>query len=277
VRQLKREGNMAYKYFLDGIKKYGVSEQDICKIQFGCDINKISKNVVIAPWWEPTLFSSKWSNIKEVSNGRNKVWNIHTKNSIFTYIKTGIGSPLIGDDSLALGVTNCENIIFIGSVGALSLDMRIGDIVVPKWSICGDGTSRYLTNISLKENDCFGEKAYPNNSFGQNIFNQVNNICSSNNVNHHIGKIYSTDSIFTQFAHLDEILEFDCNAIEMETAVFFKAMKICGINAGAILQVSDNTPAQKSLYCGRSKEDQEYRKKVRRYIFPLLIEKVFGS
>ena len=267
---------MIYKYLLDGIKKYGTSEQDICKTQFGCDINNISKNVVIAPAWDQTLLSSKWNNIEEVSNGRNKVWNIYTKNNTFTYIKSEIGAPSIGDDALALGITNCENVIFIGSVGALSLDMGIGDIVIPKWSICGDGASRYLTNLSLKENDCFGKKAYPNRSFNQKIFDQVNKICSLNNINYHIGKIYSIDSIFTQFAHIEDILKFDCNAIEMEPAWFFRQMRICGIKAGAILQVSDNTILKKSLYSGRTKDDQSYRRKVRRDIFPLLIEEVFG-
>ena len=63
----------------------------------------------------------------------------------------------------------------------------------------------------------------------------------------------------------------------METAAFFKASKLAGIKAGAVLQVSDNTIINKSLYSGRTTEDQAFRKKIRREIFPLIIGRVFSE
>ena len=67
-----------------------------------------------------------------------------------TYIKTGIGAPVFMDALLALGVTKCKNIIFVGSVGSLDEDIGIGDIVIPQYSICGDGASRYIASDTLK-------------------------------------------------------------------------------------------------------------------------------
>lgn len=73
-----------------------------------------------------------------------KVWNIHNGNIKITYIKTGIGAPVLMDSLLSLGVTACKRIIFIGSVGSLDENISIGDIVIPEYSVCGDGASRYI-------------------------------------------------------------------------------------------------------------------------------------
>lgn len=78
-------------------------------------------------------------------------------------------------------------------------------------------------------------------------------------------------------AVIDEIMNTNCNAIEMETAAFFKVMELNGINAGAILQVSDNTIMQKSLYSGRTEENDNYRRYTRKVLFPHIIEKTLES
>ena len=69
--------------------------------------------------------------------------------------------PVCTDVALALGLTACEACLFIGSVGALDPAMRLGDIVVPESSVCGDGTSRYLLPGTLAQNDPFGMRACP--------------------------------------------------------------------------------------------------------------------
>lgn len=266
---------MIYSHLIEGIKRFGSSENDICTVQFNCQRDSIKKNVVLAPWWEPSLFNKAWIEVTEITQG--KVWNIKTDSVSFTYIKTGIGAPLIGDVSLALGCTQCENVVFIGSVGSLSLDMGIGDIMIPKESFCGDGFSRYLTKSAIKENNCFGDIVYPNKDMFERVLKCTENICQKKGVKFHIGKVFSTDSIFAQFAHIDEIINSNCDAIEMETAAFFKVMELNGINAGAILQVSDNTILEKSLYSGRTEGDQNYRKKIRSTLFPIIIEETFKS
>ncbi|QAT63192.1 hypothetical protein EQM13_17285 [Acidilutibacter cellobiosedens] len=66
------------------------------------------------------------------------------------------------DALLTLGVTSCQQIIFIGSVGSLDDNIGIGDIVIPEYSVCGDGASRYISSDSLNNGDVFGEKIYSN-------------------------------------------------------------------------------------------------------------------
>ena len=204
-----------------------------------------------------------------------KVWNIKTEDMEFTYIKTGIGAPVLMDVLLALGVTPCDQIIFIGSVGALNNGIGIGDIVVPEFSICGDGASRYISSKDLLCGDVFGEKQYPDQLMFDRLTNATEHICNENNVKWHLGRTFSTDTIFAQFAHIDEIINMSCNVIEMETAAAFRAATMVGIPMVALFSVSDNTLVHKSLISGRTKEEMQYRKHVRSEVFPQIILEIF--
>ena len=67
---------------------------------------------------------------------------------------------MVADTTLSLGGT-CKKAIFIGSVGALDLNIGIGDIVIPEYSVCGDGVCRYLGKKRLKDNDMYEQPMYP--------------------------------------------------------------------------------------------------------------------
>jgi purine-nucleoside phosphorylase len=194
-----------------------------------------------------------------------------------SYIKTGIGAPVLMDVILALGVTLCKQIIFIGSVGALDHKMGIGDIVIPAYSICGDGASRYLASEKLADGDVFGEKQYPDKTMYDCLKEATSHICEDNSVKWHIGNNFSTDTIFAQFVHIDEIIGMGCNIIEMETAAAFRAAAFTGIPMAALFSVSDNTVVNKSLVSGRTPEEMQYRKKVRSELFPQIIAELFHN
>jgi len=262
---------MIYEYILNGNKKFGTNPIDIVRSSFQCEPEMIQNDVIIAPAWKPDLFADYIDGMNQVFDGIQKIWNLSLKNKTVTYILTGIGAPNILEAVLALGCTPCKNILFVGSVGGLDEKLKIGEIVIPEYSICGDGSCRYLTNKKLFENDCFGEKYYPNKELYEKIISKTKNITKENNVNWHIGKNYSIDTVIAQFAHIDEILDMGCNCIEMETAVLFKSAEICKINAGAIFSVSDNTVLKKSLLSGRSKEEMEYRRYVRKNIITKIV------
>ena len=262
---------MIYKHILDGNIKFGTNSIDIVKNSLNCEPEVIQKDVIIAPVWKPDLFKEYIEDIEIIFDGIHKIWNISLKTKKITYIVTGIGAPNMLEPVLALGCTQCEHIVFIGSVGGLAENFKIGDLIIPEYSICGDGACRYLTNKKLVENDCFGEKYYPDMEFYQKIISKTEKIAKENYVNWHIGKTCSIDTIIAQFAHIDEILDMGCNCIEMETAVLFKASEICGLKACAIFSVSDNTILKKSLLSGRTKEEMEYRKYVRKNVLTKIV------
>jgi len=268
---------MVYKKLLTGIEKYGSDKKDICRQFIGVDICKISESVIIAPWWEPKVFDPFWTDIKYICESEFasiKVWSMIVNNKGVTYIRTGIGAPVLTDVVLALGITNCHKLLFVGSVGSLDEKIGIGDIVIPEYSISGDGVSRYLKRNRLKENDVFGEKVFSDKVLFTELCRITESVATNNGIKYHIGSAFSIDTIFSQFAYIDEILEMGCNVIEMETAAAFRAAEIAGISMAAIFSVSDNTITKKSLLSGRTQEEMDYRRKVRKGIIPKIISEI---
>ena len=267
---------MDYERLILGMKKYGSTDADICMHGIGVLPEKVNWHVIIAPWWEPDTFpelaGAEYLSASDYS--ATKVWNLDKLG--ITYIKTGIGAPVLMDSVLSLGVTNCRKIIFIGSVGALDPQIGIGDIVIPEYSVCGDGASRYIASDDLSA-DTFGEKAYPDLQFFDQTIALTAQICEANSVAWHVGRTFSIDTVFAQFAHLDHILNMGCNVIEMETAAAFRAAALMRIPMTAIFSVSDNTVTNKSLVSGRTEKDMEYRKFVRRELFPKIMLALFDD
>ena len=254
---------MKYEDLLESRFKYGTTKEDIIKI-YGYD--KLLSNVVIAPWWSYEMFNGKFGKIDMIND---KVYNIYGKDFSFSFIELKkIGAPGIMDYILSLGLTDCRNLIFLGSAGSLDCNINIGDIVIPKYSICGDGASRYLNN---KFKDEFGLKEYPS----ENITNKLIRILDLKKINYYNVPNFSTDSLFLEFIHLDEIINLGAKTIEMETSVIFKCNQLLNINITALFCVSDNIVNKKSLYGGRSKNDHDYRHKVRNEIISGVIIDLF--
>lgn len=256
-----------YNFLIAGHTKYGLKKDTLCKSVLKCDDEAIKENVIIAPWWEPTIFKDIESEL--IVDTSIKIWNCKLFDKNITYIKTGIGASVCTDVILALGNSNCKKIIFIGSVGALDEKINIGDIIIPTLSVCGDGVCRYLEKDLTK--DCFGDKYYPDTKLNKILIKNTEKICKDNNISYHIVPNFSVDTIFAQFAHLDYIMKLGCKSIEMETAAAFKACSICNIPIAAIFNVSDNSIKNKSIYNGKTESELKYRKKVRNEIIPKII------
>lgn len=260
-----------YDYLICGNEKYGSKKEQICKSNFKCDPSKISENVIIAPTWEVDIFKNHVNNIKHIAGPTGHGYDIYELsigNKKVTYIITGVGACNLMDAVLALRCTPCKKIVFIGSVGALDENVRIGDIIIPEYSVCGVGTDRYLTSGTVEQNDSYGKKYYPNKDFSDKALKVTNKIIKNTDIKLHMGRIFSTDTIFTQFAHLEEFINMGCNTIEMETATLFDTANVVGIKATAVCNISDNTVLNKSLYSGRTNEDQQRRLQVKKDIIP---------
>ncbi len=262
-----------YDNLIAANEKYGSKKEQICKSNFKCEPSEISEKVIIAPTWEVDIFTNHVDSIKHISGPTGHGYDInqlYIKDKKITYITTGVGACNLMDAVLALGCTPCKEILFIGAVGALDKDMKIGDIVIPEYSICGIGADRYLTSGNVSDNDCYGKKYYPDKEISDEVLKFTNEAIKDTDIKVHMGKIFSCDTIFAEYAHLDEFIKEGCNIIEMETATLFHSANIAGIKASALLNVSDNTIANKSLYNGRTEEDQQRRSKVKKDIIPTI-------
>lgn len=268
---------MIYENLLKGHLKYGTTLDLVSKHELKCDTNLITKTVILAPTMTYDFWENFGAKIEVLYNKYHCISNIKLDNLEFTYITTGTGAPNLVDIVLALGNTKCENILFIGSVGSLNPNINIGDIVIPEFSICGDGVCRYLSGKPLKEADTFGEKFYPNKDLFNLTVDISKKVCKDTNIPFHIAKNFSVDTIFAQFAYIDEIINLGADVIEMETAALFRASEICNIKACPIFCVSDNTVNKKSLYSGRTDEDKK-KKGISRYeITPKILTQLLNS
>ncbi len=252
-----------YIELLKAQAQYGTTEEDL---RIREDFDKILPNVVIAPWWEITIFDSSDVVINKIND---KVYNIKNKDVAFSFVQVKqIGAPAIIEEVLGLGVTKCQNLIFVGSAGALTTEIKIGDLAIPKLTICGDGASRYL-NKDLK--DDFGKKAKPDKILNKKLLIAAKKVAKNNDIKVHTANNFSIDTIFAQFPHIDKIIDLGVNTIEMETYTFFKAAKIVGIKAAALFCISDNTVINKSLFSGRDEEDKIRRRRVRNNLIAQII------
>ena len=250
---------MNYDELLKSHFKYGTTKEDIAKMT---ELEFVLENVVIAPWWEHTIFEENGFKAEQKSR---IVYNMSNGKMKFSFIELkGIGSPVTMEYVLGLGVTKCKNLIFIGSAGSIDKDIEIGDIVIPKYSICGDGASRYL-NKNLE--DEFGKKEYPTEKYVNNLLKFLDN----KKIEYHYVPNFSTDTVFGEFYHIDKFIDMGCKTIEMETANLFKCGSILDINVVAIFAISDNIVKKKSLYSGRDEEEKNKKKKTKHVTIPKII------
>lgn len=254
---------MEYSEILESLKLYGTTKEDIVKRR---GYESILENVVVAPWWEHSLFNCYSTYIEQVGD---KVYNVYGDDFSFSFIELkNIGASALIEDILALGVTNCKNILFIGSAGAIDETINIGDLVIPKYSFNGVGATRYL-NENLK--DDFEEKYYSSELLNAKLLNVINNMGQQVKliVN------YSVDTIISQFPHIKHIIDLNAKTLEMETSALFKCANIMNIDATALFVISDNTIKNKSLYSGRSEEDSKKRKQIRKEVVPVIVVEFF--
>ena len=243
------------------LEKYGISPIDIIWMTFHCPPDAIHPDVILMPWWQPTIFSPWVDQITTISDSL--LYEMEYRGRPISVIRSGIGAPQAGDTTLALGCTPCERILFAGSVGGLHPDIRIGDLMLPQYSVSGDGFCRYLETDPAAR-DCFLERIFPDETLSRAVARSATALGQEAGVAVHTGPIFCIDSILAQFGKLDTIAgDLGCIGIEMETAAVFKAAHVVGIQAAALFSVSDVPVIKKSLYVGRTQEEKEYRREIR--------------
>jgi len=246
------------------LDRFNISPQDVTQMVFHCDPESIHPDVILMPWWQPEVFALWVDPITAVTN--QLLYETVYQGRPVSILRTGIGAPQAGDMTLALSCTPCERIFFAGSVGALRPQIHIGDLMIPELAIAGDGFCRYL-EPGFPKPDCYLERVAPDEALSRALWQSTARIAGQAGVELHTGPVFSIDTILGQFGILHPIAEeLGCVGIEMETAAVFKAARKFGLRAAALFSVSDVPILNKSLYAGRSREEQDHRKQIRRQV-----------
>jgi purine-nucleoside phosphorylase len=150
---------------------------------------------------------------------------------LLTIQSTGMGGPsaaIVLHELIELGVRRA---IRVGTCGALSDDLALGDLVVAREAICADGTSRALGA---------GELAEADRALASGLIEQLDERACG----HRAGRIVSTDVFYDSDGERDrqrsrEWVAAGALAVEMEAAALLTLGASRSISVACVLAVSD--------------------------------------
>lgn len=225
---------------------------------FGCKPEDMADSVILSPIWNLESFKQSGDKILKEFAGWYRGVTLSIQGKPVTVISSGIGAPMSGDCGLALQYTDCENVLFSGSAGAVNPNYNIGDMLVVSDAVIGEGFSRYH-RASISE-DCFGKPVQGSAELASKLLKTVREYQGKLNYQLYQGRIFSIDSILGESKEtFDFILEKGCDAVEMEVSAVLTACSKAGKKGAALIIISDLPLKYRNLYEGiRSEDKQRY-------------------
>lgn len=253
-----------------------ITKETMVSTHLGCKAEDIAETVILTPIWNLERFkSAAVETIKEFF-GWYKGITVLYKGQKVTVINSGIGAPLSGDCALALGYTDCKNIIFSGSAGAVNPDYSIGDLLAVKRAVIGEGFSRYHGGDIAK--DCFGELVEGDDILHRKLLEVIKEYALQLETSYHDGKIFSIDSILGETKETFEyIRQKGCDAVEMEVSAILTACRKAGKKATALIIISDLPLKFMSLFEGINTADVEKYNLIKDKLPEILLEAAVRS
>lgn len=142
---------------------------------------------------------------------------------------SGMGIPSIGIYSWELySEYDVENIIRVGSAGAINEKVKVRDIVI------GQGA---CTNSNFLSQYGMNGTIAPICNF--QMLDIANKIANAKNLNAHIGNLYSSDTFYDDTYPSANWGKVGCLAVEMEAAALYATAMRLGMRAMAICTISD--------------------------------------
>ena len=122
-----------------------------------------------------------------------------------------------------------QNLIRLGSCGALREDIKIGDLILATEVIRGDGVTPYYVDDKFETLPDAGITA------------ALQNAAEKLGVKLHNGKVWSTDALLRETKELvEEKADAGAIAVDMVSSTLLTIAQTYNVKAGSILAVSDN-------------------------------------
>jgi len=161
--------------------------------------------------------------------------NYGYENNSISLIGPFIGAPYAVILMESLSVWGIREVLFLGWCGAISDNVRIGDVLIPDKAFIDDGTSNNYTLAHCSE-------TFPSAILQATIKSAV----TKNNIRFHEGPVWSTDAIYRETKEKVACFQKkNALAVEMEAASLFSAGNFRKIDVGCILVVSDEVSSMK--------------------------------
>ncbi len=140
-----------------------------------------------------------------------------------------VGAPyavILLETLVAWGV---EKVIFMGICGAISPDVKTGDIILPSSAIIDEGTS-------CQYNMQKGEMSFPS----EKALEKAREVLTNKGLDFHEGPIWTFDAVFRETK--EKVISYQekgALGVEMETSALFSVGKFRDVAVCALLVVSD--------------------------------------
>ena len=175
--------------------------------------------------------------VKLVSNVRSiPAFTGKYKDKEVTIMASGMGMPSIGIYSYELyKFYEVEEIIRIGTCGALKDEINLRDIVIP--------TEVYtLSNFSYQHSGISKNKEYPSNDLNQKLIETAKKL----DINIMTGTINTSDLFYLEY-YDPKTKENNCLAVEMETFGLFYIANFLNKKASSVLTITDKIKTNEKL------------------------------
>jgi purine-nucleoside phosphorylase len=147
----------------------------------------------------------------------------------FTLAGPMVGAPYAAMIVEALGVWGVESILFVGWCGAVSQQVKAGDIIVPDSAMVDEGTSGHYCDPTCRV-------ALP----ARALVHQVRSSLQRHGAEFHEGAVWTTDAIFRET--VEKVKHYQAKgalAVEMEQSAILTVAGFREMAAAGILVVSD--------------------------------------
>jgi len=176
----------------------------------------------------------------------------NTAEAGFAAVGPFVGAPYATMLLETLIAWDVERIIFFGWCGAISHDVKIGDIIIPTGAIIDEGTSKHYHQ---EEDGVSRPSSY--------ILKNTKEALKKGGLSFHEGIVWSTDAIYRETC--EKVIyyqEKDILAVEMELSALFTVGKFRNVQIGGILVVSDELSTLKWQPGFKEQRFKESRKAV---------------
>jgi len=145
-----------------------------------------------------------------------------------------IGAPYAAMLLETLAAWGARTLIFVGWCGAIAAGVPIGRIVVPHSALVDEGTSRhYIPDAPT---------AYPS----RDLATRLADACTAADLPFSTGGVWTTDALFRENpAKVERCRALGAVAVDMEASALFTVAAFLGIEAAALLIVSDDLSAMR--------------------------------
>lgn len=178
--------------------------------------------------------------------------------------KIGLAGPAVGGPQMAiilekLIVLGARRVVMMGWVGGIHPSLSPGDLIIPDEAVSEEGTSGHYSDE---------RRPRPSISLLQTLQTDL----KEEGLSFKQGPVWTTDAIYRETT--DKVRGFQSQGVlgvDMETSAFFTVSAFRGIEAAALLIVSDDLSGTNWRHGFREPRFLEARRRVARFLFQFVL------